>query len=894
MSPSRKNASAGAGDALPADVAGQEAERASAQSNKALSRVNLVLRVLLFALACISSTIGVLMLLNTINTQTVSRAVTVASMRGEPVCHALVLMSYDESDANVAYERDGVLDVLNRANISSDIVYMDARSTAGNATAERRVTEQIEQKAALAEGYDAVIVAGDDALAYVEEHQELFGGLPVAFFGVDDTALANRVQAAGIGTGFVEGTSVTSIVGQVQALVPAAGRGIVLVDGSMEADGMLDQLTAEASKTNPKVRVERDVWDVSTMTRDKLASRLGELDKDTFVLLLAANRDSAGAVFTPSETAHFLKNASPVPVFSVTGGVGEGVCGSTFIDSAEEGMQAATLAVDLLNGKKAAEVPVQTVDPVTMVFDAAALSSYGIDANDVPGSYTLINEPAFSWRAISPYVPPIICLIMAVICIAGFGFIGFRRSVQSTKAIISSRNDLQHRLYHDLLTDLPNRHGLEQYVRDHVSGSKSNSMVQIDIDDFTDLNDSYGHALANEILCEVSKRLKGIDASILARSGGDEFTLVFDHALSSGCQELSQLAKVFGTPFKVGDNAIELSYKAGIANSDAGLNGDGLMMSSNLALKNAKETHANHPVFYSDAMREGMEKKLEITSCLRSAVSDEGVYVLWQPQVDTETLEVVGYEALCRLVGDKYYPNDFIPVAEMSGLIVPLDRSVTKIVVEQLGAWIKEGRTPGFASINFSAAQLRDRGYCDYLAQLLKENNVPGKLIKIEITESMILGNEDLAEELFARLLEMDVTLALDDFGTGYSSLSRMANTPVDYVKLDKSLVDTFMVEGKEGFIEHVVELVHGLDKHIVVEGIETYSQYEMAKRLGCDVIQGYFFSRPVSASEAIQFHPGEIGAKVSEEAEDKTRNSDWKKYDRDSRGRWTKKSHSE
>jgi len=175
------------------------------------------------------------------------------------------------------------------------------------------------------------------------------------------------------------------------------------------------------------------------------------------------------------------------------------------------------------------------------------------------------------------------------------------------------------------------------------------------------------------------------------------------------------------------------------------------------------------------------------------------------------------------------------------------------------------------------------------LAEQLAENEVPASFIKIEITESMIIGNEDDADKLFSRLRSMGITLALDDFGTGYSSLYRMANRPVDFVKLDKSLVDTFMVPGKEGFIDDVTRLIHGLNKTIVVEGVETYEQYQMCLSFGCDIIQGYFFARPMSAEEAISLDPNAIIAEARAKAGDKTRNGDWHKYDRDEHGRWTK-----
>ncbi|MBP3885154.1 MAG: bifunctional diguanylate cyclase/phosphodiesterase, partial [Olsenella sp.] len=412
-----------------------------------------------------------------------------------------------------------------------------------------------------------------------------------------------------------------------------------------------------------------------------------------------------------------------------------------------------------------------------------------------------------------------------------------------------------------------------------------------DLEDFSDINDSYGHAFGNEVIQEVAERLREMPATLLVRSGGDEFILCFDHALSADSPELARLARVFEEPVRRAGNKVELSVRAGIANREGEMSSDEMVIYSDLATQHAKASGARRPVFYDKDMSVAMERKIEITSTLKSAISDESIVVVWQPQVDVETHEVYGYEALCRLADNAYYPSDFIPVAEMSGLVLPLDRIMTEKVVEQLAAWRAEGGPVGVASINFSAAQLRDHGYCDFLADLLKSYDVPASLIKIEITESMLIGNESLADELFGRLRDMGITLALDDFGTGYSSLARMAAMPVDFVKLDKSLVDAFMVPGKEEFIDHVTRLVHGLGKRLVVEGVETYEQYEICQRLGCDIIQGYFFSKPVMASDIPAFDPDAIVSAAKAAAGDKTRNPNWAKYARDSNGRWQKKS---
>ena len=314
---------------------------------------------------------------------------------------------------------------------------------------------------------------------------------------------------------------------------------------------------------------------------------------------------------------------------------------------------------------------------------------------------------------------------------------------------------------------------------------------------------------------------------------------------------------VFAEKVAFGDSVLDIEASYGVANWDESMDESSIVQCVDLAIRNAKVVGGGDSVFfYDEQMKRDMERKLEITDYLKLAIAEESPVVLFQPQVNTYDKSVCGYEALVRLKDNAYFPDQFIPVAEAAGLVSSIDRIVTKKVIQQQAAWRAEGREMKVVSINYSAAQLRDETYCDFVESLLREYDVEPRYLKIEITESMMLENEGLAEELFSRLEQMGISLALDDFGTGYSSLYRMATTPAEYVKLDKSLVDTYMVPGKEDFIDHLTQLIHGIDKKIIVEGVETAEQYAICKRLGCDIIQGYFFARPLPSAEAGAFDP--------------------------------------
>jgi len=237
-------------------------------------------------------------------------------------------------------------------------------------------------------------------------------------------------------------------------------------------------------------------------------------------------------------------------------------------------------------------------------------------------------------------------------------------------------------------------------------------------------------------------------------------------------------------------------------------------------------------------------------------LENDGFFMLYQPQVDVMSRRLVGFEALARAKGRDLPPGKFIPVAEKNGLIWKIGRVTTELVVRQIAAWRDAGKALYPISINFSSMQLSDEGYLSFLKALLERYRVPAGLVEIEITESCFVGKTDYAINLFEQFKAMGITLLMDDFGTGYSSLGYLTYLPVDVIKLDKSIVDTYLVPGKDHFIQNVIRLVHDLDKKIIIEGVETRGQARRLRDLGADIIQGYYFSKPIPPENTIDFMP--------------------------------------
>lgn len=238
-------------------------------------------------------------------------------------------------------------------------------------------------------------------------------------------------------------------------------------------------------------------------------------------------------------------------------------------------------------------------------------------------------------------------------------------------------------------------------------------------------------------------------------------------------------------------------------------------------------------------------------------MKNDGFYMVYQPQVDIQKGTVSGTEALVRLKKEQISPGLFIPVAEKEGFIRRIGRITTRLVIEQIVRWREAGEPLYPVSINYSSSQLGDAGYVDYLLGLMKKNHIPSSLIKLEFTESMFFKNNHVTKQLLKKLQDAGISLSLDDFGTGYSSLKYLTYIPVDYLKLDKSIIDSYLTEEaheKEYFIRDIISLAHDLGKKIVVEGVETAWQAKRLKAFGCDIIQGYYYSRPLSPEEIATF----------------------------------------
>ena len=792
----------------------------------------------------------------------------------------LLIESYGENNPSVLLERRGVLSVLRTRGVTVDVEYMDTRNYPIGYAASDSWRDMIRARLAAHGPYDAVLCADDDALRAVDSiHDELFANTPVVFFSVNDVDFGRQTAGEGWATGIVEHGHVEQILLAAARLEPDARNLVVITDDSALGRASLAQF--EEARAQLPGYTER-IIQASSMSRKDLAHALEGLGPNDIVFQLAAYSDDEGQGYTLDETSRFVTRHCRVPVFRESGaGVGSGITGASYVDYEGQGRRAAELAWRVMGGADVADIPVESDEVTCTVFDVRAVEKHGLDRDLVPDDAYLVNDPDPRAEA-RPFYLPTALLASGIALVFYFVYLGNRRMREDAAAIAASRDDLDYQLRHDTLTGLPNRLALAEKGAAGPDGARA--LVSLDLDGFADLNDSYGHDVGDLAIRQVASRMSerlavpalassapsdGAAASVpaasvsaaagsmpfIARSGGDEFALVFDHALVEGCEELVILEKLIGEPIEADGFRLSLTASMGVVNRAPGMTFEEMVQYADLAIADAKAATGRTSIaFFDDDMKRRLEERIRITTCLKRAIDHDGFTMVYQPQVETATRRLVGVEALVRLVGGEYGPGQFIPVAESAGLVVEIGRIVTRKVADDLAAWIAAGREPVPVSINFSAAQLKDAGYLDFLSSLLEERGIDSRLIKIEITESLMLENEVAGSVLCDRIHADGMRLALDDFGTGYSSLARMAQLPMDDVKLDKSLTDEFLIEGSEGFVDDITHLVHGLGKTIVVEGVETEDQYRLCLRLGCDEIQGYYFSRPVAPAELAAF----------------------------------------
>ena len=426
------------------------------------------------------------------------------------------------------------------------------------------------------------------------------------------------------------------------------------------------------------------------------------------------------------------------------------------------------------------------------------------------------------------------------------------------------QDELSHSALHDALTGLPNRRlfldRLDQALLDRARHGEELAVLFLDLDRFKVLNDSVGHHLGDQMLVEVADRLRQTvrPGDTIARFGGDEFTVLCERvATIESVQAIAKrLAEAASTPMQVEGEKWVLSASIGICLTRAGVRRDGasLLRDADAAMYRAKALGRDRYELFDDELRESTVARLETERSLRTALDQGALFLEFQPELVLATGELFGVEALVRWHHPEHgrvEPADFIPVAEETGLIVPIGTWVLRTACAQAAWWAALPGAPRLRmAVNVSARQLAQPDVVDVVTRALADSGLPAANLVLEVTESTLIEEGVQIRDTFDALSELGVSIALDDFGTGYSSLGFLRTFPVDIVKIDRSFVNGVADSADDAaIITAIVRMASSLGLRTVAEGVETAAQAEVLREVGCDLAQGYYFGRPAPAS---------------------------------------------
>ena len=419
--------------------------------------------------------------------------------------------------------------------------------------------------------------------------------------------------------------------------------------------------------------------------------------------------------------------------------------------------------------------------------------------------------------------------------------------------LVERRNSLV-----DELTGLSNRKHIIQYMDHRILVRKPFYSIYIDIDNFKIINNSKGHEFCDTMLKELSKRWENVDPrnASIGRVGGDEFLIVVkktkNEDIDAYVQKYIEVVKEWAEEKEIIDVLVSASFGVSSYPED-GNNSSDIMRKSALAMRHAKETGRNICYKYEQAFEEIVFREQYIESRIRDALDNDKFFMVYQPQFNTMTKKLRGFESLIRMKSfndEKFIsPGDFIPVAEKNNLIVEIGEFVLRRTMLDFAPFF--AANPGYLlSVNVSAKQLLSRDFVAYVEKVLNDTSFNPKNLEIEITEYCLLEATEEVTLVINRLKEMGIKLAMDDFGTGYSSLSYLTKLPIDLIKIDKTLIDT-MTNGE--IIKAIVSMGHALGCEIIAEGVEEENQLDILRRNECDFIQGFIWGKPMVLDEAIE-----------------------------------------
>ncbi|MFA6188678.1 MAG: EAL domain-containing protein [Sulfuricurvum sp.] len=418
----------------------------------------------------------------------------------------------------------------------------------------------------------------------------------------------------------------------------------------------------------------------------------------------------------------------------------------------------------------------------------------------------------------------------------------------------------------DLLTGLPNRIQLEERITYSINFAKRHhqelSIMFLDLDHFKNINDTLGHRIGDILLVKLAERFHSIlrEEDTVSRTGGDEFIFVLPQADAKGAALVAQ--KILNSivhPFDIEQNELIVTASIGIAVYPMdGTDHETLSKNADTAMYRAKQEGRNAYAFFTEALQVHSMRTLQLSNELHHALERNQLYVVYQPQISLSNGHILGVEALLRWEHPEFgtlSPSEFIPIAEDNGLILPIGEWVLRTAVSQVKTWQESGLPPIVMAVNLSAVQFRHPNLPDLVTQILHEEGLPPEYLELELTEGMAMHDPQSAIAIMKNLHERGIRMSIDDFGTGYSSLAYLKKFNVYKLKIDKSFIDDITTDPDDkAIVSTIISMAHNLGLQTIAEGVETAQQREYLFQLGCNEVQGYYYSKPLLPNDYVLF----------------------------------------
>lgn len=803
--------------------------------------------------------------------------------------HVLILNSYHEGFTWTREVVQGTVDTLQKSGYILDISveYMDWK----NYPDEENISMLREYfRYKYKNRRIDVIIASDNAAVdfALKNRAELFSDSPVVFCGINEVEAESIVSGHENVTGVLEQVDPGDTIKLAIEAMPKLKK-IYLVYDSSESAVSSGQL---ALSTLERLRPDIEGVSLTDMTYEEVIEAVSNAEPDSAIFIVSFYSDREGRRMGFEQLCQVISDASRVPVFSLYDfTIGYGAVGGSMLSGRKQGEIAARMALRILDGEQASEIPVSNGKNVRTIYDYKQLMRFGIPLDRVEPESEIINNPF----AIFDEYKFLVLTALGVIAVLGALTVAlviyvrrlkdverklqesYREMEATYEELFATQGELsvkyeemkdiqeklRHNAYHDSLTGLPNRLSLFENMEKTIKEKKEGlcALLYVDSDNFKFINDTLGHSSGDKLIIRMSKRLSSImrKNQTIYRLGGDEFIICYPDARNMKEVEsfAEKIIKSFAKPFNIAGSTVYVTVSVGIAvYPDHGNNTEELLRYADLAMYKAKADGKNRYCFYNRELQLELDKRMRIEKNLRSALANNEFFLHYQPQVDILNGKITGFEALLRWNNPELglvSPMDFIGVAEETRLIVPIGQWV----LENACMFLKKLNDMGYRdlmiAVNVSILQLLQDDFVDMVLNTIKEAGLQPGQVELEITESILMQSFQTIRPRLLQLRKAGVRIALDDFGKGYSSLSYLGQLPINTLKIDKSFVDGIRKgKAKESFVDTIVMMGRKMGLVVLAEGVERKDQMEYLAKHKCHKAQGYYISKPVSEENAI------------------------------------------